>query len=108
MKTFVLENGVQAVEKIEQLEVEGFKKDNIYLFAHDSNRSKHLTENTNTESVGITDQGIFTAVKNVFSSRGDELRAKFEGVGLSKEEAEKYEEELDYGKVVLVAKYNDK
>ena len=39
MKTFVVENGVQATEKINHLEVEGFVKDDIYLFAHDPNLS---------------------------------------------------------------------
>ncbi|PLR67793.1 MULTISPECIES: general stress protein [Bacillaceae] len=103
MKTFVVENGIQATEKINHLEVEGFVKDDIYLFAHDPSRSKHLTSGTDTESVGISEQGVFSSMKNVFRSRGDELRSKMVSLGLTENEAAHMEEELDKGKVVIVA-----
>lgn len=99
----VVENGVQAKEKIEVLAVSGYTKDDIYIFAHDKDRSEHLTDATHTESVGMKEQGMFDSLGNVFRSRGDELRSKMENLGLTKVEAEKYEEELDYGKVVVVA-----
>ncbi|WML50454.1 general stress protein [Neobacillus sp. PS3-34] len=102
-KVQVVENGVQAMEKIESLQTEGFLKEEIYLFAHDEDRSEHLTEATNTGEVGIGEQGVFSAVGNLFKKRGDELRSKFESLGLSKQEAENYERELDKGRLVLVA-----
>ncbi|HYK71528.1 MAG TPA: general stress protein [Pseudoneobacillus sp.] len=101
-RVFVVENGVQATEKISTLVNEGFSKEQIYLFAHDENRSEHLSEATNTNEVGVEEQGVFGAVGNLFKDRGDELRSKFESLGLSNMEAEKYEEELDRGKVVLI------
>ncbi|WP_409296164.1 general stress protein [Peribacillus sp. SCS-26] len=96
----VIENGVQAKEKIESLSGTGFNEENIYLFAHDKERSEHLTENTDTAEVG---GGLFGSIKNVFSSRGDELRNKMQTLGLTEAEADQYEKELDKGKVVLVA-----
>ena len=99
----VVENGVQAKEKIDTLAAAGYTKEDIYLFAHDKDRSENLTEATNTESVGMSEQGLLDAVGNMFRSRGDELRNKMENIGLTSEEAAKYEEELDYGKVVVVA-----
>ncbi|WP_110928276.1 general stress protein [Bacillus massiliglaciei] len=100
----VVENGVQAKEKIDQLvHAGGFEKDNIYLFAHDKDRSEHLTENTDTESVGLKEQGLMDSVSNLFKSRGDELRNRFENLGLTEAEAAQYEVELDKGKVVVVA-----
>ena len=39
----------------------------------------------------------------MFRSRGDELRAKMESLGLTENEANKYEQELDFGKVVVIA-----
>ena len=40
----VVENGVQAKEAIEQFLNRGYTKDEVYLLAHDKNRSKDLTE----------------------------------------------------------------
>lgn len=102
-KVHVIENGVQATEKINMLQSEGFTKEDIYLFAHDKNRSENLTDATDTADVGLSEQGLVSAVGNMFKSRGDELRSKFESVGLSTAEAEKYEKELDEGRLVLVA-----
>jgi hypothetical protein len=99
----VVENGVQAKEKIEGLTLAGFTKDDIYLFAHDKDRSENLTDATNTENVGMKEQGMLDSLGNMFRSRGDELRSKMENLGLTNAEAEKYEEELDFGKVVVVA-----
>ena len=99
----VVENGLQAKETIEQFMHQGFTKDDIYLFAHDKDRSEHLTEATDTNNVGISEQGFFDQLSNVFRSRGDELRSKMQSVGLSEAEAGQYEMELDRGRVVIVA-----
>ena len=99
----VVENGVQAKDTIEQFLRQGFTKDDIYLFAHDKTRSTHLTDATDTNNVGMSEQGFFDQLSNVFRSRGDELRSKMRSVGLSETEADQYEEELDRGRVVVVA-----
>ncbi|KIY22035.1 general stress protein [Mesobacillus subterraneus] len=103
VKIEVVENGVQATEKISSLEAAGFGKENIYIFAHEENRSEHLTEATETGDLGFKEQGFFDSIGNMFKSRGDELRSKFESLGLTKQEAEQYEVELDKGRLVLVA-----
>ncbi len=101
-KIEVCENGVQATDTIKTLTAEGYEKDNIFIFAHDENRSEDLTDATNTGSVGLKEQGLFDSVGNMFNKRGDELRNKFEALGLSKVEAEQYEKVLDEGKLVIV------
>lgn len=103
MKTYVVENGVQATETIQNLEGQGYSKDEIYLFAHDSNRSKHLTDNTDTNNIGLKEEGLFDKMANAFRSRGDELRARMTSLGVTQPEADRLEEELDKGKVVIVA-----
>jgi len=85
------------------LAIQGYEYDHIYLFAHDEERSKDLTDVTDTGVVGVGELGVLDSVSNVFRKRGDELRAKFEAVGLSDEEAEQYEKVLDQGQVVIVA-----
>ncbi|HAQ06520.1 MAG TPA: general stress protein [Bacillus bacterium] len=102
-KVEIVENGVQATEIINSLEAAGFAKENIYIFAHDEDRSKHLKDATDTGSMGFKEQGFFDSIGNMFKSRGDELRNKFEAIGLSKQEADQYEKELDKGRLVLVA-----
>ncbi|MGV7002080.1 general stress protein [Priestia megaterium] len=99
----VVENGVQAKEAIEQFLNRGYTKDEVYLLAHDKNRSKDLTEALETNDVGVSEQGAFDLVANVFRSRGDELRSKIKSLGLSDAEAQQYERELDQGRVIVVA-----
>lgn len=78
-------------------------KEEVYLLAHDKNRSKDLTEALETNDVGVSEQGTFDLVVNVFRSRGDELRSKIQSLGLSDAEAQQYERELDQGRVLVVA-----
>ena len=97
-----VENAVQAKKEIEKLEAQGYTHDDIYIFAHDKKRNKDITKALDTEEVGIKEQGFLNSMKNMTSSRGDKLRAKLAAAGLSDQEAEQYEEELDKGKLVIV------
>ncbi|MDN3018026.1 general stress protein [Paenibacillus sp. BSR1-1] len=99
----VVENGVQARKEIEQFIMDGYKKDEIYLLAHDQHRSEDLTDQLDISNVGVAEEGVLDSLANVFRTRGDELRSKLESLGLSTNEAEHFEEELDHGKVVVVA-----
>ncbi|MDF2854613.1 MAG: ral stress protein [Neobacillus sp.] len=99
----IVENGLEARKEIDLFMSQGYTKDEIYLFAHDHNRSEHLTDKLDINDVGVGEQGIFEAVANVFRSRGDELRSKLESLGLSAMAAERCEEEMDHGKVIVLA-----
>lgn len=99
-----VENAVQAKVEIEKLETQGYSRDDIYVFAHYKKRSDDITDALDTEKVGIKEQGFLDSMKNMFTSRGDELRSKMEVAGLTKDEAASAEEELDQGKLVLIAK----
>ena len=101
---YVVENGVKAKEKIDQLTIQGYTKEDIYIIAHQKDRSEHLTDNLDVKDVGVKEEGVFDKIANVFRSRGDELRSMFENLGLSKADADRYEEELDKGHVVIIAK----
>jgi len=101
-----VENALQAKTEIEKLETQGFTHDDIYIFAHDRARTEDITNALETERVGIKEQGFLDSMKNMTRSRGDELRTKLASVGLSDQEAESYEKELDKGKLVVVAYKN--
>ncbi|MFK4998807.1 general stress protein [Bacillus sp. N9] len=62
----VCENGVQALDIVENLTAQGFNHDGIYVFAHGTERSKDLTDATDTAEVGIGEQGLFHTISNVF------------------------------------------
>ena len=99
----IVENGLEARKEIDQFIIEGYTKDEIYLLAHDHNRSEHLTDKLDINEIGIGEQGVFKSIANVFRSRGDELRSKLESLGLSAAAAERYEEEMDHGRLVVIA-----
>ncbi|MFD1928389.1 general stress protein [Sporosarcina siberiensis] len=99
-----VENVVQAKVEVERLETEGFTRDDIYIFAHYKKRSDDISDALDTEEVGMKEQGFVESMKNMFTSRGDELRSKMEAAGLSSEEAANAEEELDTGKLIIIAK----
>lgn len=99
----IVENGVEAKEQIQQFIDQGFTKEEIYLLAHDNNRSNDLTSALNINDIGVAEQGFFDSIANVFRTRGDELRSKLESLGVSASDAEQYERELDQGKVVVLA-----
>lgn len=99
-----VENVVQAKQEVEDLVNQGYVHDDIYIFAHDEKRGSDITNALDTEEVGMKEQGFMDTIKNVFSSRGDELRSEMEAVGLTTEEAAMAESELDQGKLILIAK----
>ena len=99
-----VENAVQAKEKIDSLVTQGYTHEDIYIFAHDKKRGDDINDALDTEKVGMKEQGFLDSMKNMFTSRGDELRSKMEAAGLSMEEASDAEKELDQGKLVILAK----
>lgn len=105
-KVLVANNVLDVQEKISQLAAEGYSKEQIYVFAHDKDYSKELTDDTLTESMDLEEKGMMDTVANIFKSRGNELRSHFENLGLTSAEAEQYEEELDRGKIVIIATLN--
>ena len=81
----------------------GYDKEHLYVLAHDKDRTKRVSESTGAEQIGIAEEGLDTAIANIFRSRGAELRAKLRSMGVSKEEAEKLEKEMDNDKIVVIA-----
>lgn len=102
-KVKVVENGLEASNLVSELQNEGYTKDEVYIFAHGKDRSKDLTDATDTGEVGVTEQGLMDKIGNVFRKRGDELRSKIQSLGPTDQEAEHYEKELDEGRVVVIA-----
>ncbi|WP_096156264.1 MULTISPECIES: general stress protein [Bacillus] len=97
-------NDEEAVHAIDSLKLKGVREDDIFVVTHDNDRTSRIADNADANTVGAKELGLDTYVKNVFRSKGDELRAQFCELGFTEPEAEALEEKLDHGKVVVVVK----
>ncbi|PIC65225.1 general stress protein [Sporosarcina sp. P13] len=104
MEKFFLENAVQAKKKVEELVAQGYTHEKIYVFAHSEDREDKIADALDSEKVGMSEMGLLDKMKNMFTSRGDTLRAEMQAVGLTEAEAEEGESELDKGRLLLVVK----
>lgn len=97
---------VEVVEEVKREIANGVSKDDLYVMSHDDDRTERVAGKVDANTVGVSEEGFGTAVKNVFRTKGDELRAKFEELGFSQTEAEELEEKLDHGKILLIKAEN--
>lgn len=100
----VVQNGLQAVETVGELRATGYLTEQIFVLAHNQDQTERIAETANADEIGIKEEGVFDAIANLFRSRGDELRAKIVSLGFTEMEAAYYEEELDHGKVLVIAR----
>ena len=63
--------------------------------------NKKIADDTNINTIGVKEQGLGTSIINFFSKKG-RTRNQMEEMGLSKEEANLYEEKLDQGRILLL------
>ncbi|WP_074595451.1 general stress protein [Bacillus cereus] len=96
------QNEQEVVMKVKELELKGIHQDDIYVLTHEKHITKKIADDTNTNTIGVKEQGLGTSIINFFSKKGDELRNQMEEMGLSKEEANLYEEKLDQGRILLL------
>ncbi|GKU76311.1 general stress protein [Paenibacillus sp. L3-i20] len=90
-------------KQVLEFQREGYHEDRIFVLTHDKTRTKRIVERTDAEQIGIAEEGLGTAIANLFRSHGDELRAKMRSLGISKQEAERLEEEMDRDRIVVIA-----
>ncbi|MEI1420493.1 general stress protein [Bacillus cabrialesii] len=110
MKPVVKEytNDEQLMKDVEELQQMGVAKEDVYVLAHDDDRTERLADNTNANTIGAKETGFKHAVGNMFNKKGDELRNKIHEIGFSEDEAAQFEKRLDEGKVLLFVTDNEK
>ncbi|PEJ72082.1 general stress protein [Bacillus wiedmannii] len=96
------QNEHEVVTQVKQLETQGILQDDMYVLTHEKHRTERIADDTNTNTIGVKEQGLGTSIVNFFSKKGDELCNQMEEIGLSKEEASIYEEKLDRGIILLL------
>lgn len=82
---------------------EGYPQTSIYVLAHDEDRTDRVADETNTEKIGLIEEGLGSSIANLFRSHGDELRNKMKSLGVSNVDAEWLEAELDKGLIVMIS-----
>ncbi|RUS47801.1 general stress protein [Cohnella sp. AR92] len=102
--TKLVENGLEAFQTVQNLRAQGYEGDDIYVLAHEPDRTERLADAARVNTIGPAEEGVLQTVANFFRNRGDELRGKIEAMGLTKGEALTYEAELDRGKVLVLAR----
>ena len=90
------QNEQEVVMKVKELELKGIHQDDIYVLTHEKHITKKIADDTNTNTIGVKEQGLGTSIIN-FSPKRGRARNQMEEMGLSKEEANLYEEKLDQG-----------
>lgn len=101
----LVNNGLEAVDVVNDLHRQGYSEKEIYVLAHEKDRVDRLTDITDAKTVGMTEEGMFDTIANLFRTRGDALRHKIESMGFDRHEASMYEAELDSGKVLVMARH---
>jgi hypothetical protein len=101
-KVYTVNNIMEVCKKIEELERDGYFKEDIFVLTHDKKRTDDISEQTVGHGIGVADEGILTTIANLFRSTADGLRAKLRAMGVSKEQAERLESEMDRGLIVVL------
>lgn len=102
-KVHVVDNILEARKKIEEINHQGYGKEKVYVLTHDKKRTEEIAEHIDSNEIGLVEEGVLVAVANLFRSTGNELRAKMRSMGVTSEHAEHLEEEMDKGKIVILA-----
>lgn len=110
MKPVVREytNDEKLVQDVEELQRLGVSREDVYVLSHDDDRTERVASHADANTIGAAETGFANAVGNIFSKKGDELRNKMHEIGFSEEEAARFEERLDEGKVLLFVTDNEK
>src|SRR5690349_19605492 len=96
------ENDDYLIAEAQRLKDRGTSPDEMYVLAHDTDRTKRVANEAGLNTLGVTEVGIRATLQNLFMKKGDELRNDLEQIGFTRIEAEELEERLDQGRIFLI------
>jgi hypothetical protein len=94
----------QALRHINSLQQEGFPLSQMYILAADEQMVNDLVEITGTQQATLADEGMSSALTKLIRSQGQRLLYEMEALGMTQHEAEQYEQALEFGGILIVAK----
>jgi predicted deacylase len=67
----IVNNGLEAFDVVNDLHRQGYTEKEIYVLAHERDRTDRLAEATDANKVGMAEEGMFDTIANLFRNRGD-------------------------------------
>ncbi|SMD37500.1 Heat induced stress protein YflT [Bacillus sp. JKS001846] len=71
------QNEQEVVMKVKELELQGIHQDDIYVLTHEKHITKKIADDTNTNTIGVKEQGLGTSIINFFSKKGTSSEIKW-------------------------------
>lgn len=102
-RVYTVDSREEVQEQAAKFRRDGYEADRIFVLTHDKTRTNRIAEQEDVETIGVAEEGLGTAIANLFRSTGDELRAKMQSLGISEGEAARLEEEMDRDRIVVIA-----
>ncbi|NGZ77872.1 general stress protein [Saccharibacillus alkalitolerans] len=99
----IVENGIQAVETVRELRMTGYTGDQLFVLAYDEGQTERTAEAAGVRPVFPDSDDPEMAGTQLFRSNAAELRERIASMGFSEQESAYYEEQLETGKVLVVA-----
>ncbi|MGE7982426.1 general stress protein [Solibacillus sp. NPDC093137] len=108
-----VENGVQAKSVIESFITEGYERDHIHIFANSNKRAEDIADffdvdASKTPGTTENDKGFLASIKNFFQSTPEDLHHQLADIGVGENEHATAKNDLDAGKILIVAHHPGK
>jgi hypothetical protein len=103
-RMMIVNDEEQALRHINSLQQEGFPLSQMYILAADEQMVNDLVEITGTQQATLADEGMSSALTKLIRSQGQRLLYEMEALGMTQHEAEQYEQALEFGGILIVAK----
>jgi hypothetical protein len=103
-RMMIVNDEEQALRHINSLQQEGFPLTQMFILASDEHMVDELVEITGTQHATLADEGMTSALTKLIRSQGQRLLDEMEALGLTQHEAEQYEQALEFGGILIVAK----
>jgi hypothetical protein len=103
-RMMIVNDQEQALRHINNLLQEGFPLSQMYILASDEKLVDELVEITGAQHPALADEGMTSALTKLLRSQGQRLLDEMEALGMTQQEAEQYEQALEFGGILIVAK----
>jgi hypothetical protein len=103
-RVMIVNDEEQALRQISSLGREDYPLTQMYILASNEQLVDKLVKISGTQHATIADEGLPSALSKLLRTQGQRLLAEMEALGLSEQEAVQYEQALEFGGYLIVAK----
>lgn len=103
-RVMIVNNKEQALRQVQALHQVDYPLHRIYILSADQEDCRELTAISGTGEILTGTEGLSYELNKLLRSSGDRLMAEMEALGLTEQEARQYEQALEFGGYLIVAK----